>query len=50
MIKIILVQGFCPQNFRITQFTNGFCLKWLKYVFYNIYIESFCILQGNTCT
>ena len=26
MIKIILVQGFCPRNFRITQFTNGFCL------------------------
>ena len=24
MIKIILVQGFCPLNFKITQFPDGF--------------------------
>ena len=27
MIKIILVQGFCPLNLKITQFPDGFCLN-----------------------
>ena len=27
MLKIILVQGFCPLKIKITQFPGGFCLK-----------------------
>ena len=27
MIKIILVQGFCPLSLKITQFPVGFCLN-----------------------
>ena len=27
MLKIILVQGFCPLKIKITQFLAGFCLN-----------------------
>ena len=31
MIEIILVQGFCPLEIKITQFPNGFRLKSTKH-------------------
>ena len=30
MIKIILVHGFCPPNFKTTQFPDGFCLNLIS--------------------
>ena len=28
MLENILVQGVCPLKIKITQFSNGFCLKY----------------------
>ena len=31
MLQIILVQGFCPQKIKITQFPGGFRLNFYRY-------------------
>ena len=41
MIKIILVQGFCPLNLKITQFPDGFCLNVnVSVTVYNFLVSS----------